>query len=205
MGGLGSGRRRGAKSTTNDFCKLDVRRLQRDGMLEGRLQFNWRWTRDGERVSDIDLRPESDRLNLIYRVRSAADEWELLNYPVFLERTSCNYGGHRVWFRCPARGCGRRVAILYGGYVFACRSCHQLNYQVQHEQPRDRTYSRAQKLHVRLGGTGNLTHDLPPKPTGMHRKTYQTLFSSLCEVEERMYAADLVRICRLVGFDVSEH
>ena len=92
MGGWGSGRRWGSKSTTSGFCKLDVRQLQRDGILEQRFSSNWVWSRDGERVSDIDMRPESDRLNLIYRVRSAADEWELLNYPVFLERTSCNYG-----------------------------------------------------------------------------------------------------------------
>jgi hypothetical protein len=201
MGGWGSGRRWGSKSTTSGFCKLDVRQLQRDGILEQRFSSNWVWSRDGERVSDIDMRPESDRLNLIYRVRSAADEWELLNYPVFLERTSCNYGGHRVWFRCPARGCGRRVAILYVGRIFACRYCYQLNYQVQHEQPRDRVYRRAQKLHMRLGGTGNPTHDLPAKPKGMHRATYEKLLQRLYQLEEKIDAAFFIRACRLVGFD----
>jgi hypothetical protein len=49
-------------------------------------------------------------------------------YPVRIERTPCNLGGSRHWFICPAVGCGRRAAILYGGGNFACRRCHQLAY-----------------------------------------------------------------------------
>jgi hypothetical protein len=40
-------------------------------------------------------------------------------YAVLLEWTRCHYGGERAWFRCPVIGCGRRVAILYGGAIFA--------------------------------------------------------------------------------------
>ena len=48
-----------------------------------------------------------------------------------LSRSSCHYGGERPWFLCPH--CGRRVAILYGGAVFACRTCYGLAYEVQRE------------------------------------------------------------------------
>jgi hypothetical protein len=45
-----------------------------------------------------------------------------------IERTPCNLGGSRHWFICPVVGCGRRVAILYGGGIFACRQCHRFAY-----------------------------------------------------------------------------
>ena len=45
------------------------------------------------------------------------------HYAVRIVRTVCNLGGSRAWFICPAVGCGRRVAILYGGGIFACRHC----------------------------------------------------------------------------------
>ena len=109
MGGYGSGRRYGAKETTGDYLRLDVRRLQRDGCLERRFAFNWRWSRNGEPVGNIGIRPEEDRVILSYRHRRRGQEWESKEYPVLLERTRCHYGGERVWFRCPALGCGRRV------------------------------------------------------------------------------------------------
>jgi hypothetical protein len=117
----------------------------------------------------------------------------ILTIRFFSKGPRCNYGGQRAWFKCPARGCGRRVAILYGGRVFACRFCYQLNYQVQHEQPRDRSYSRAQKLHARLGGTGNITHDLPARPKGMHRKTYEGLLERLLRAEDEIDRAMILR------------
>jgi hypothetical protein len=36
----------------------------------------WQWTCDGERVAWINLRAETDRLRLTYRVRLGGDEWE---------------------------------------------------------------------------------------------------------------------------------
>ena len=38
-------------------------------------------------------------------------------------RTPCNLGNWRAWFICSVVGHGRRVAILYGGGIFACRHC----------------------------------------------------------------------------------
>jgi hypothetical protein len=57
---------------------------------------------------------------LIYRHRSGDTEWKDEHYAVV--RTPCNLGGSRAWFICPAVGCWRRVAILYGGGIFACRT-----------------------------------------------------------------------------------
>ena len=110
-----------------------------------------------------------------HRHRRCGGEWNSEEYSVFLTQTQCHLGGFRTWFLCPARGCGRRVPVLYGGGIFACHHCHQLAYESQRVQPHYRALSRAQKLHVRLGGSGAVADGLPPKPKGMHRKKYQVL------------------------------
>ena len=104
-----------------------------------------------------------------------SDQWEQKDYPVRLVRTPCHYGGHRTWFLCPARGCGRRVAILYAGNIFACRHCYGLAYHSQRVQGYQRALSHAQAIRVKLGGSGSLADPFPSKPKGMHRSTYQRL------------------------------
>ena len=43
MGGFGSGRGQGGKDTTSDMRALDIRRLQRDGLLTPGRAFGWNW------------------------------------------------------------------------------------------------------------------------------------------------------------------
>jgi hypothetical protein len=46
------------------------------------------------------------------------------------------YGGVRLWLRCPARGCQRRVRLVYrprGNQRFACRRCWGLTYRGQQQ------------------------------------------------------------------------
>jgi hypothetical protein len=113
MGGPGSGNhwRYGAKSTTDDYRTLDVRRWAREGLLRPGYWGGWQWTRDGETVASIQMRAEQDRMILSYRHRSGDGEWKDAQYPVRIVRTPCNLGGSRAWFICPAVGCGRRVAL----------------------------------------------------------------------------------------------
>ena len=115
MGGSGSGRRWQpfANDTTDDYRTLDVRRWQRDGLLTPGRSFNWQWLRNGETIASIWVRAEADRVTLIYRSQRGNEDWKDQNYPVWLDWTPCHFGGERPWFRCPAMGCGRRVAILY--------------------------------------------------------------------------------------------
>ena len=130
------------------------------------------------------------RVAQVYRHRRGGGDWQSEEYPVRLAHSPCHLGGFRKWFLCPARGCGRRVAVLYGGGIFACRDCHQLAYESQREKPHERALSRAQKLHVRLGGNGAVADGLPPKPKGMHWKTYRTLANRFQRHEMAMdYAA----------------
>lgn len=175
MGGWGSGGWQSGKSTTSDMRSLDVRRLQRDGLLTEGQWFMWKWSRDGEEIASIQIRVGDDRITLNYRTRSYGGDWQPLEYPVYLEWTPCRLGGRRAWFRCPARGCGRRVAILYGGTIFACRHCHRLAYASQRETPDDRAMRRAGKIRQRLGWEPGIANPEGDKPKGMHWRTFEKL------------------------------
>ena len=75
MGGWGSGRGQCGRGTTSDYWALDVRLLQRDGLLTPRRSFACNWTRDGETVASIQVRAETDRIILNYRHKSGGGDW----------------------------------------------------------------------------------------------------------------------------------
>lgn len=177
MGGRGSGRHWyfGAADCTDDYRRLDARRLQRDDLLTPGRAFGWQWTRDGETVASIRVRTEIDHVMLSYRYRSGGEDWKSEEYPVRLDWTPCTYGGRRAWFLCPARGCARRVAILYGGGIFACRHCYRLAYPSQREAAYDRAARRADKIRDRLGWEPGILNGNGWKPKGMRWRTFERL------------------------------
>jgi hypothetical protein len=175
MGGFGSGRGQGEKDTTSDMRALDILRLQRDGLLIPGRAWTSAWKRNGEEVASIQGRTEVDRVILNYRSRSNGGEWQAMEYPVRLEWTPCNFGGQRAWFVCPAQGCGRRVAILFGGSIFACRHCHKLAYECQRETDDDRAMRRADTIRRRLGWKVGIANPKGDKPKGMHWSTFERL------------------------------
>lgn len=185
MGGFGSGRRWG-KSTTDTMRRLDVRQLQRDGLLKPGLAFGWNWSRNGETTASINILTGVDRITLDYRSRSHGGEWQSMRYPIGVVWTAMHYGGSRPWFLCPAQGCGRRVALLYCGGVFACRHCHQLAYQSQRETRMDRGTRRAGTLRDKLGWMTGILNGVGGKPKGMHWRTFERLRS---EHDARAYAS----------------
>lgn len=177
MGGIGSGRQFywGARTKTTDYRSIDIRRWHRDGLLEPGLAYGWEWKRNGEVVASIRVRTETGRVILSYKHRSSGEEWQDESYPVSLAWTECNYGGKRPWFLCPAQGCGQRVAILYGGGIFACRHCYDLAYPCQRENKCDRLTRRADKIRDRMGWGPGILNGVEWKPKGMHWRTYERL------------------------------
>jgi hypothetical protein len=178
MGGGGSGRRwhYSAKNTTETYRSIDVRWLKREGMLSLGANRRITWSRGGEITGSINVRSEPDRVILDYRQRDHGGEWQAENYPVNLTTTPCHIGGERTWFLCPARGCGQRVAVIYGGGIFACRKCYRLAYPSQREDPADRAVRRADRLRARLGWPGGVLEGAGwGKPKGMHWRTYERL------------------------------
>ncbi len=195
MGGYGSGPRFSSKNTTSSYHRIDIRCWQREGLLEPRGIFNSQWLHDGEVISSITARAELGRVILTYRHRSNDQDWRNEDYPVLLEWTRCNFGGKRAWFICPARGCGRRVAILYGGAIFACRHCHQLAYDTQNQTVHSRALGRTQAIRMKLGGSPSLIEDFPLKPKGMQWRTYERLKREAADAEDLYWP----RVYKLIG------
>ena len=109
-------------------------------------------------------------------------------YPVRLAWTPCRYGGARAWFVCLTVGCGRRVAILYGGGIFACRHCYRLAFASQREGANDRALRRADTIRRRLGWKPGILNGLGNKPKGMHWRTFERLTSDHEAFAERSLA-----------------
>ena len=172
---MGSGRGQRGKSTTGDRRPLDIRRLHRAGLLAPGRVFGWQWTACGRKVASIQMRSEAGRLILNYRTRSRSGEWQPMEYPVYLEWTNCTLGGRRPWFLCPTKGCGRRVAVLFGGSIFACRHCQELVYECQRETDDDRAARRADTIRRRLGWGAGIANPEGGKPKGMHWRTFVRL------------------------------
>lgn len=206
MGGIGSGRRwhYGAKDTVEDYRPLDIRRWQQEKVFfEGNI-FNWGWYRDDEKIGSIWVTVKGDHVILDYRHRTGNEDWQEKNYPVYLSWSDCHLGGKRPWFICPARGCGRRVAKLYGGGIFACRHCYQLAYPSQREVDHDRLARRADKIRAKLGWRlGILNAPGWKKPKGMHWKTFERLVAE----HDRLVDASLQGIAfklRLTGYSIED-
>ena len=207
MGGAGSGRRWyfGAKDTTSDYRALDVRRWKRDGLLTPGQAFGWNWSRHNEVVASIRVRTETDRVVLNYRHRNRGEEeWQDESYPIYLDWTPCHLGGQRPWFPCPARGCGRRVALLYGGGIFACRHCHQLAYDSQRETWDDRAARRADKIREKLDWPGGILEGSGwGKPKGMHWNTFEQL-TTKHDAFVAMSLAGMARRLSLLGESIED-
>jgi len=174
MGGSNSGRH-GGKGTTRGRNTLDVRKLQRDGVLIPGSRFTSSWTRNGKPNGSISVIVNESGVHLVYR--HGGDTGQDMNYPVLIDWTPCNYGGKRAWWKCPC--CGRRVALLYAGKMFACRHCHRLDYESTRTAEDSKPYERADKLRKRLGWCAGVANPPGDKPKGMHWKTYLRLMDKL--------------------------
>lgn len=179
MGGYGSGRQfyYAAKATTNSYRSIDIRGWKREKLLAPNNFFIRQWQYQGEVVASIhvDVAPDLDYVILRYQNKKDGGELKSFNYQVRLMWVDCNLGGRRPWFMCPVRGCGRRVAILYGGSVFACRHCYNLAYQCQRETIGDRASRQAEKIRAQLKWMPGILNGEEWKPKGMHWKTFERL------------------------------
>ena len=131
------------------------------------------WSRAGHETGSIRIECLDSGVRLVYRQRRHGEDWQDVNEFVPFLETDTQFGGQRQWFRCLS--CGGRCRILYGGAHFRCRRCYKLKYESQYEASYARACSQAHNLRKRLGQVGSLDDPFPPKPKGMHWKTYQRL------------------------------
>ena len=179
MGGSGSGNwyRWSKRTSTDQYRCLDVRKLHREGSLRPGSSSIISWSNaDGKRTASMGVKGGNDAVTLHYTVTIGEKEPEDLDYRVPLSWTPCNYGAKRPCFLCPGQDCGRRVALLYQpGRYYLCRHCYDLVYTSQQENPAFRLLSKAQNIRRSLGGSAILDDPFPPKPKGMHWRTYKKL------------------------------
>jgi hypothetical protein len=89
VGGLGSGNwyRFGTKDAVEEYCALDVRKLNREGMLDPGYRGSLTWWQGERKVSSIGLLAEHGWVVLKYRHRrrgGLGDEWEDVDQAVYL-------------------------------------------------------------------------------------------------------------------------
>lgn len=170
---------------------LDVRRLHRRGDLtpgaEGHV---WEMILDPH-CSDGETRATTDSLWVSFRWhwrRFPGSVGILIEQEIRLDWTPCAYGGRRPWWICPGEKdapCGRRAAVLYpGGRSLLCRKCCGLVYETQRVCYGLRCLRKAKTIRIRLRAALTSWRDpIPPKPPGMHWKTYERLAGEVADLE----------------------
>ena len=179
MGGIFSGRKPATttKPYPEHFISLDVRKLQRDQLLEPGQAFNLHKyeCRFGRKRGIFSISTRKDLLEIEY-ISCNPKDYCFPPQNVQIAWTPCHFGGYRPWFLCPSDQCGRRVAILYGPQPMLCRHCWRISYESQRE-------NEIQRLRRRLRYIESIYSGLPGKPSvrvgerpkGMHHRTFQNL------------------------------
>ena len=173
---MGRGRT-GWRPVGEHMLRLDVRQLHRRDCLRPGLAFSWSWSWGDEPAGSISIFTGADSIRLSYSTRAGEQVDELVD----LDRTPCNYGGTRTWFRCPR--CDRRVAVLFGGKRFWCRHCHGIAYAVENEDAMSRLLRRSNKLRERIKVKAGTAYPVTFKPKHMHQRTFDRIRWQIQEIE----------------------
>ncbi len=150
--------------------------LNKEGYLKAHTAGTFNWSIGGHTLCSIGYRLYIGKMNIHYIHRSDCGESVSTQQDIIFDRTKCNYGGSRLWFKCSK--CGRRVAVLYyltGGFL--CRHCHNLTYASQQEDKEYRMMRKASKIRKRLGAVDSLLSPIWEKPKYMHQSTFDRLRS----------------------------
>ena len=133
MGGPGSTRwgMTVTRMPIDGLPQLDVRVLNRVGALNPSATSTVTWGNKASITLSVPAKHASGvRLDCV--VQSHCDAVRSVRERIRLTRTTCTFGGTRVWFGCP--GCGTRCAVLRAlGGRFRCRACHRLAYASTHQ------------------------------------------------------------------------
>src|SRR5258706_11245377 len=171
MGGYLSGGGRGA-GKCEAMHRIEMAWLRKQGYLNPGRWATISWSRGHEPTGRIGTRAHEGWLELNYSVNG-----EPIKDAVYYRRTRTNFCGWRDWFECP--NCSRACSALYGGKYFRCRRCYRLNYSSQYEEAWERLRGRAERVRKKLGDSAGISvgdfNPFPPRPKGMHHRTYAHL------------------------------
>src|SRR5215470_8651286 len=120
------GRARGRKLTVEESLCLDSTELRRAGVFSSGYgtSFTCRWHRSGGRPDCtikgrlVEMPGVAMALQMAYEICDPRSLAKLpLEYLIKVTSTRCQFGGRRLWFRCPLLrdgvACERRVRRLY--------------------------------------------------------------------------------------------
>lgn len=173
---------------------FDIRQIARKGYLKPGW-FSWSWSRNGEPAGSagVQVTDNAERVILSYQWTPYGGDPQSVECSLWVDRTPCNYGGSRPWFRCPT--CGRRCAVVYFGRGrYACRRCNHVAYYSQSEDLMGRAWRKQRKIEAKL-------IDGWHKPKGMHWKTCERLQDKINECERQKDYALMVAMAGL-GFEI---
>ncbi len=197
MGGFGSGRN-GWRRKIESQHGVDIQWIKRQGWLYDGRAGTITWSSKGKETGNISYRVASDSITLIYKYRKHGGEWQPVEEKISITYTPCNYGGKRVWMRCPA--CLRRCGKVYlTGNRPACRKCYKLAYYSEGETRLDRMMRKARKSQESLGYNGGRLDEWIFKPKGMHQKTYERHLM-IIRVANDFFNREMVRRFNLLGY-----
>jgi hypothetical protein len=173
------------KVTVESSYTLDIGRLLRTGALvPGAVTSGsivWSIAATGEKQATIGYEahmadPAGAYVRLHYTVNGAAQD-----YRVGLRRAPCRLGGFRWWWQCPRTG--HDAAKLYlpsGATMFLSRRAYRIAYRSERGGPLDRSHIRQMRLYAKLGAQYRAFSEFaPPRPKGMHHRTYERLCAEL--------------------------
>ncbi len=184
MGGIGSGRQP-QRRVVEDCLILDANELASMGCFRrGMLTRKEIYIRiDGIRVATVD--PETDlrceRYQPQTRLSMSPVIEESFTQVIALRDITPTIGGIRWYFRSRD---GKRCQKLYlplHARRFGTREEYQLTYRTKQVSPADRVRMRAHRLREALPGA-KYDH-YPPRPRGMHRRTYEEIVARLKEAD----------------------
>jgi len=132
------------KDEADNYLKLSIFYLHNRQCLKPEMSGSITYTFPPDHKIEINystyidfVYQESSCIRLKYKDYDFNGNKVYADFNIFLTTTTCNYGGERYWFICPAvvngKACNRRVGVLYkpkyGCPYFGCRHCYNLTYE----------------------------------------------------------------------------
>ncbi len=127
-------------------------------------------------------------------------KFEIFDNGIALDQEFLSFGftpskysrGHQTWLICP--DCKKRIFTAYLLDHWACKQCHNLNYASQHRWTPYRILGNAQAIRIKLGGSPDITHPFPPRPSDMSLGKYEKLKIKALKAEHDFYRLTEVEI-----------
>ncbi len=173
--------RRRQRVRLQDGLRLDLNSLVRQELVHPGSKRNgtirWAYRNSNNEIASgrITADTTDGRRGRLRLELGELDQW------IELVALARHYGGQQWYFLCPQTG--RRASVLWkppGARSFACRQAwgRQVAYGSQFQSPYRRASSAAQDIQRRLREEPYIPlvgDELPPRPKGMHRRTYDKI------------------------------